>query len=113
MLRRGKKVESAAKRRISVSPKRVETGNLRSRIDARLFSYRWTYGSRIGTNVFYALWVHNGTGLYGPRHMKILPKKGKYLRFVPKGSSEAVFARSVKGMRPNPFLKDALPAARG
>ncbi len=112
MMKRGLRVESRAKELISTSPKRVNTGRLRSSIRTIPIPYMGTYGAAIGTNVYYALWVHDGTGLYGPRRMKITPKRGKYLKFTPKGSSRPVFARSVKGMKPNPYLRDALPAAR-
>lgn len=112
MMKRGLRVESRAKELISTSPKRVNSGRLRSSIRAIPIPYMGTFGAAIGTNVYYALWVHDGTGLYGPRHMKITPKRAKYLRFTPKGSSGAIYRRSVKGMKPNPFLRDALPAAR-
>lgn len=113
MQRRGLRVESAAKVRISGHPKRVNTGRLRSTIKAVPIRRRGVPGSRIGTNVKYALLVHNGTGIYGPRHQPIRPKTKKFLRFIPKGGAHYVFAKSVRGMRPNPFLTDALIAARG
>ena len=78
MLRRGKNVESAAKRRIGQEPRRIDTGRLRSSIRARLILFKGLPGSRIGTPVKYSLYVHNGT----------------------------------RRMKPNPYLKDALPAFR-
>lgn len=113
MQRRGLRVETAAKVRISSNPKRVDTGRLRSSIKAVPIRRGGRPGSRIGTKVSYALYVHNGTGIFGPRGMRIKPKTARYLRFIPKGGHRYVYARSVKGMRPNPFLVDALPAARG
>jgi hypothetical protein len=113
MLRRGKRVEAAAKVRISGHPKRVDSGRLRDSIKAVPIRKRGAPGARIGTKVKYAMLVHDGTGIYGPRGMRIRPKTKKYLRFIPKGGNRFVFARSVKGMRPNPFLRDALVAARG
>lgn len=113
MQRRGLRVEAAAKVRISGHPKRVDTGRLRDSIKAVPIMRRNSPGSRIGTNVKYAILVHNGTGIYGPRGARIKPKTKRYLRFVPKGGNRFVFAKSVKGMRPNPFLVDALAAARG
>jgi len=79
MLRRGLRVETAAKRRISHSPRRIDTGRLRASINTQIFRRNGVPGARIGTNVEYALYVHNGT-----RHMQA-----------------------------NPYLTDALPAARG
>ena len=52
-------------------------------------------------------WINKGTGIYGPRRRPITPKKAKYLVFTPKGSSTVVFARSVRGMRPRPYMADA------
>jgi len=51
----------------------------------------------------YAGYVHEGTGLYGPRKTKIVPKNKKAL-FWP-GASHPV--RSIRGMKPNPFLTKA------
>lgn len=48
----------------------------------------------------YAGFVHQGTGLYGPRKTKIVPENKKALYWP--GAAHPV--RSVKGMRPNPFL---------
>lgn len=113
MQRRGLRVEAAAKVRISGNPKRVNSGRLRSTIKAVPIRKRGAPGSRIGTNVKYAVFVHDGTGIYGPRGMRIKPKTKRYLKFIPKGGNRFVYAKSVKGMRPNPFLVDALPAALG
>lgn len=111
MQRRGLRVEAAAKARISGNPKRVDTGRLRSSIKAVPITRRGAPGSRIGTNVKYAIFVHDGTGIYGPRGARIKPKTARYLKFIPKGGNRFVYAKSVKGMRPNPFLLDALVAA--
>ena len=116
MMRRGLRVEAAAKKRISVSPKRVDKGRLRSSIRTVPIRAGFSRGARVGSNVKYARFVHDGTGIYGPRGTPIKPRTKKFLRFRPKGvkgKKGYVFAKSVKGMRPNPYLKDALPAARG
>lgn len=116
MYLRGLLVESAAKRLISGPPRRVDSGRLRSSIGTsriiKVFNGIPRRGARVGTNVRYARWVHDGTGLYGPRHRLITPTTKQFLRFTPKGSTKVIFRRSVKGMRPNQFLKKALPAAR-
>lgn len=70
----------------------------------------------------YALWVHNGTGIFGPTGTPIRPKRAKFLVFVPSGKNVgarqlgdprrraksrrtgAVFARSVVGQPRTPFL---------
>lgn len=115
LLKRGLRVESRAKLLLSGvgagHPKRVDTGRLRSSIRT---VPRRDHGKpvvRVGTNVHYALWVHDGTGIYGPRRQRITPVSAQFLRFRPAGSPVFLYRRSVRGMRGNPFLKDALPAA--
>jgi hypothetical protein len=115
MLRRGLLVETQAKRNLGGigGPKRVDTGRLRASINTQLVMQQGVPVAVVGTNVRYAMWVHDGTGLYGPRHSVIKPKRAKRLRFRPHGSRRYVYARSVKGMVGNPFLRNALHAARG
>lgn len=126
LFRRGLRVQTAAKRRAPAN-----TGRLRQNIsiatEPREVLGISTYGIIVGTDVDYAPWVHNGTGLWGPRHAPILPKRGKVLVFETKGvrvrdahgrfvkgqvapskSVTRVFTRSVRGQAPNPFLKLAL-----
>lgn len=115
MLRRGVRVQSQARRNLAGGggyPKRIDTGLLRSSIQVKPIIVRLAPGAWIGTNVRYSRWVHGGTGLYGPRHAVIRPLRGTYLVFTGRGGGK-VFVRSVKGMKPNPFLKNALVAARG
>lgn len=57
----------------------------------------------MGTNLEYAIFVHQGTGLYGPLHRRITPVRKKAL-FWP-GAKHPV--RSVAGQRPQPFLEEA------
>jgi len=115
MLRRGLRVESAAKRNLagaSGKPRRIDTGLLRSSVSTKLVIVGGLPAARIGSGVRYAKLVHDGTGIYGPRRTRIRARTGKVLRFRPKGSNRWVFRASVKGMRPNEYLADALPAAR-
>lgn len=115
MLRRGLLVETQAKRNLGGigGPKRVDTGRLRASINTQLVIRQGRPVAVIGTNVFYARYVHDGTGIYGPRHRMIRPTRRKILRFKPAGSRRFVYARQVRGMVPNPFLANALKAARG
>jgi len=66
----------------------------------------------VGVSVDYARWVHDGTGIYGPRRAPIRPRTARVLAFKPKGSSKVVFARQVRGMRGRPWLRNALQAAK-
>ena len=59
-----------------------------------------------GTDVSYAFFIEYGTGLYGPKGKKIVPIRAKALHFVTSDGVE-VFARSVKGMRPRPYMRPA------
>lgn len=115
MLRRGLLVETQAKRNLGGvgGPKRVDTGRLRASINTQLVIRQGRPVAVVGTNVFYARYVHDGTGIYGPRHRVIRPIRRKFLRFKPVGSRRWVYARQVRGMVGNPFLRNALRAARG
>lgn len=115
MLRRGIRVQAQARRNLAGAsgPRRIDTGLLRSSISVRPVMFAAGPGARIGTGAKTARWVHDGTGIYGPRHTPIKPRRGRYLVFMPKGAKGKVFARQVRGMAPNPFLKAALPAAKG
>lgn len=117
MLRRGKRVEGVARRSV-----RVDTGRLRSSIHTELRVISAVPVARVGTDVSYARFVHDGTGLYGPRRKMITPKKGRYMVFTVRGGGSGgrittgaggrvVFARQVRGQTPNPFLTIALRAA--
>lgn len=86
----------------------VDTGRLRGSIVTRVEARGLKAVGTVEAKAKYAVWVHEGTGLYGPRHAYIRPKRGKYLVFRPKGSSRVVFARRVAGMKPRPFLTEAL-----
>jgi len=112
LFRRGKRVEARAKQLLETSPRRVDTGRLRSSVQTVLITVGGHIAVRIGSNLWYAILVHDGTGIYGPKGARIKPKRAKFLRFTPKGEHGYVYARSVAGMRPNPFLKKALPAAK-
>ena len=121
LMKRCARVESRAKRNVSgiggSGPKRVDTGHLRGSIKHQLVFRPEGLSVRVGTNVYYARFVHDGTGIYGPKRMVIKPKRAKALvwRSQKYGQKSGKFrgfvvVKSVKGMRPNPFLAAALPA---
>ena len=111
LFRRGKNVEAEAKKNLQRTPRRVDTGRLRSSINTQLFSLGGKLVVRVGTNVEYALFVHEGTGLYGPKGAYIYPKTAKFLAWKTR-KGVRVYAMKTRGMRPNPFLKDAVKAAK-
>jgi hypothetical protein len=60
----------------------------------------------VGTNVEYAQAQEEGTGIYGPRKRMIVPIRGKFLVF--KKAGQTIFARSVRGVRPRYYFKQAI-----
>jgi HK97 gp10 family phage protein len=69
----------------------------------------------------YAAYVEFGTGIYGPKQRRITPRRAKVLRWPKKGaarlsgsarrgagSGDFWHARSVKGSRPQPFMRPAI-----
>lgn len=105
---RGNRVLSGARRRAP-----VDKGTLRASIT--LTFSRGPRGepvAQIGSNLPYAVWVHEGTGVFGPKGQPIVPRSAQFLRFVPRGGTRPVFARSVQGMPGRPFLLEALEDAR-
>jgi hypothetical protein len=78
-----------------------------------------------GSDEEHALWVHDGTGIYGPLRRPIRPRAGQYLVFtpyriigvrtsatgvggirIPKRSRRTVRARQVRGQPATPFLTE-------
>lgn len=59
-------------------------------------------GYRVGTNVDYARYVQEGTGIYGPTGRPITPKTGQYLVFTANGRQ--YFLKSVRGAPARPYL---------
>lgn len=80
---------------------------------------------RVGTNLPYGLYVHEGTGLYSKRRPGyIVPVRRKALRWAATNNSGAgrrrykagataayVYSKRSKGSPGRPFLRDALAAA--
>lgn len=112
LFRRGVNVQNQAKKNLENDPRRVDTGNLRSDIHVQLLSLGGKPAVRVGFNLFYGVFVHDGTGIYGPRGTPITPRVSTYLRWRTK-KGQWMFAKSVLGMKPNPFLKNAVSAAKG
>lgn len=105
LLRRGNRVETAAAR---LCP--VESGRLRSSISHELDRDERGLVVRIGTNVEYARFVEEGTGLYGPHKQRIFPTKAQALAFTIGGRK--VIVSSIAGARAQPYLRPALRAGQ-
>jgi hypothetical protein len=124
LLRRGNNVRNRAllnMRSMRIGAK-TGTGALAQSIVVELIELNGLPGVRIGSRLPYAIYVHEGTGIYAGRGM-IRPRSAKVLRWPaiasagsPRrysgGATKAyVFARAVKGVPSRPFLRDALSAA--
>lgn len=102
MLARGRRVRDAARRNVN-----SRTGTLARSIEVTIPPRGEAPGARIGTSLFYAKFVHDGTGVYGPTGQVIKPQRGKALKF----SNGAQFSRYSRGQRGTKFLERALRAA--
>lgn len=111
MLKRAVRVQAKAKQNLSRPPSRIDTGALRASITIAPYLHDGYPAFRVGSPLKHARWVHDGTGIYGPHHQMIEPKTAKMLAWQGSGG-KYIFARQVKGMPPNPFLADAMSAAK-
>jgi hypothetical protein len=116
--RRGNRVLNRARQLVP-----VDTGALRASLKLEMRTVGGEPQVRIGSALPYALFVHEGTGVYVGRG-RIYPKQASVLRWprinrsgrgfrrYQGGKTAAyVYARSIKGMKGTPYLLQALPAA--
>ncbi|MFE2930610.1 HK97 gp10 family phage protein [Streptomyces sp. NPDC059278] len=85
----------------------VDNGMLRTSIRESVAVRGSLVVGEVYSDLEYAAYVHEGTGIYGPTGQPIRPVRARVLSWQPRGGPRA-FARSVKGQRPNPFLLRAL-----
>ena len=101
----------------------ADTGRLRQSISLEMLSVDGVVVARVGTNVKYGYYIHEGTANKGTGF--IYPKNGKFLvfpvtnnsgsgrrRYKGGATAQYAFARRVRGIKPTPFLKNALSAAK-
>ena len=60
----------------------------------------------IYNNAHYLPWVNDGTGLYGPLHHRITPKRARVLHFYWRGNEW--FLKSVRGQRGQHFVERSM-----
>lgn len=112
LVRKGAVMQSRARRNLDggtgSGPKRIDSGLLRSTIYSELVTVNGYLGVRVGSRRYYAYWVHEGTGVFGPKHHRIYPKRAKFMRWKSK-AGPFIYRRSTAGMRGNQFLAKALP----
>lgn len=63
-------------------------------------------GGKVYSSAKYTSYVNDGTGIYGPKGKKIVPKTKKALKFVYKGNE--VVVKSVKGIKPRRFVEKSI-----
>jgi hypothetical protein len=61
-------------------------------------------------NTAYLPWIMRGTGIYGPFHEMIRPKVKKALAWKDRMTGALMIRRAVRGMKPNPFVQEAVQA---
>lgn len=104
-----------------------DSGALAASIEPTVNVYGKLVVGRVGTPLDYGRYLHEGTGIYGPKKTPIRPVSAKVLRFKPgrmigplpagkAGTSPEnrggwVFAASVKGVPPHPYLVEAFERA--
>ena len=102
-----KRSAARTERRVKTVDIPVDQGPLQS-------SVRTYFGNMTATvkpNKEYALAVHEGTGVYGPKKRPITPKTKPFLAWKTKGGTWA-YAKSVKGIKPNPYMDKAYKAVK-
>jgi len=82
----------------------VDTSNLRRNIKYKVESDGSEAKVFADPAVKYAIYQEEGTGLFGPRHAYIYPKRAKYLAWKSK-TGKMVFAKKVKGVVARWFMK--------
>lgn len=116
IMKLGLRIETQAKVNLlggRTGPKRIDTGRLRSSGNTRLVFRGSDPAAVVAFSTRYARFVHDGTGVHGPRGVPIRPRKAKRLRFKPKGSNRVVYAKQVQGMVANPYLREAVRQVMG
>jgi hypothetical protein len=104
--RRGERVLARAKELVG-----YDSGRLHNSLRLSRSTVGGEVAVTISTPLKYARYHHDGTGIFGRTGQPIRPVSAKALRFKPRGSTGFVFAASVRGSRPNPFMREALEAA--
>ncbi len=92
---------------IKLAPK--DQGNLQSTITSEFEGGGVSTKGILKAGAKYAEWVHEGTGIFGPRAARIDPKVAKALKIQLPGGT--IYRRSIKGMKGRPFFKWAMEAA--
>ncbi|WP_245600887.1 HK97 gp10 family phage protein [Streptomyces sulphureus] len=85
----------------------VDQGRLRASIRSETRRRGSRVVGEVWSSLEYAAYVHEGTGIYGPSGQPIRPKRARFLSWEQRGVGR-VYARQVRGQRPQPWLLEAL-----
>lgn len=88
----------------------VDTGTTRAGWQIRHSSTGNTITATVYNKSDVALYLHTGTGIYGPRGREIRPVRADALRFKPKGSSRYIYRMSSRGYPPSSYIIRGLRA---
>lgn len=88
----------------------VDTGELRATAigefgPRKIAPGYWRAGVGLKKDPKYGIFVHDGTGIYGPRKSPIVPRTAPYLKFTI--GDRHFRLRSVKGQEAQPFMDEA------
>jgi hypothetical protein len=67
--------------------------------------------AQVGSDLEHALWVEEGTGVFGPRGTPITPRSAAFLVFESEEFGRRIIASEVQGQPGKHYLRDALSAA--
>lgn len=95
----GEFVQGEAGDELERSPRHVKWGRLKGSIDYYVDMDKNDTAVYIGTNVHYAIYVHEGTGIYHPN--------GRRTKWYFKSEYDGKW-HATRGMPPNRFLKNGL-----
>lgn len=85
----------------------VDNGTLRASIlQSPIVVNGATISASVGTNLHYATYMEEGTGVYGPLGRPIRPKNKKVLAWKNGGAWH--FAKEVRGSRPRWYMRGSL-----
>jgi len=107
LMRLAREVATSARRR---APR--ATGQLAGSIRAELGGRGGSLQARVVADAPHAVYVHEGTGVYGKRGRMIRPRAARVMAWRDSGGGW-VFAKKVRGVPPRPFLKQAAEAVIG
>lgn len=89
----------------------VDSGELRGSIRVEQMLTNTEIKTWVYSDLDYSIYVHEGTGIYGPSGSPIRPRRSRFLVFPGRGggrNGNLIFARQVRGQRPQRYLLDAL-----